>query len=248
MSVSKKINLVTTLSDNYKKIIPRNIIKNYKELDWNNGLGNRWCNKQFNYTVIYKNKEKTYSENENDKIPKELLETFKQNYNDNDGIIGIFVHSKKIIKENNRPINKKIRKHFINIPCVVCGTTSDLIVDHKNYLYNDSKVLNNETQQINDFQSLCNHCNLQKRQISIKEKELKKIYSAKNLPLFQYIPFIFPWEQYHYNENDYTIISNTFWYDPSEFQKKIYYYSSYIYPIINEIKFKIKNNKLKLYP
>src|SRR5210317_1518652 len=64
--------------------------------------------------------------------------------------------------KNDRPIRNDIHKYHKNKGCVVCGSTSDLVTDHKNDLYNDSRVLNTKTQTIDDFQCLCNHCNLQK--------------------------------------------------------------------------------------
>jgi len=55
--------LVMTLSNNFTEIISRDIVKNYEELNWgDNGIGDRWANKKFNYTVIYSTGYKTYSE------------------------------------------------------------------------------------------------------------------------------------------------------------------------------------------
>ena len=59
-----------------------------------NGIGDRWANKKFNYTVIYSKKIRLYSENNDDIIPLELLNKFLEN-NSGNGIIGIFVHSKR---------------------------------------------------------------------------------------------------------------------------------------------------------
>jgi 5-methylcytosine-specific restriction endonuclease McrA len=53
----------------------------------------------------------------------------------------------------------------------MCGSHSNTVIDHKNDLYNDETVLNVDTQTIDDFQVLCTHCNLLKRQISIDEKK-----------------------------------------------------------------------------
>lgn len=64
---------------------------------------------------------------------------------------------------NNEQYNKNI-----------CGSKSHLVTDHKNDLYNDIRVLNSKTQTVDDFQCLCNHCNLQKRQISKQTKIEKK--------------------------------------------------------------------------
>ena len=82
----------------------------------------------------------------------------------------------------NRPIRDDIHKIIKSKPCVVCGSKSHLVTDHKNDLYNDLRVLNSKTQILDDFQCLCNHCNLQKRQISKQTKIEKKRYGATNIP------------------------------------------------------------------
>jgi hypothetical protein len=236
--------LVINITNNFTKILSTNEIRNkYSSLYWGgNGVGDRWCKKIFNYTVIYKNKEpKLYSENDN--IPTKLLEDFLNN-NNGSGIIGIFVHSKRI-NTQNRSIDKKIHKKIINLSCIICGT-NDTICDHKNDLYNDERVLNIKTQLISDFQPLCNHCNLQKRQVSKDENKNKKIYSAKNIQRYKIYSFDFPWEKKIFDKNDINCKNETYWFDPIEFDKKIYYYVSYTIPIINEIKKKVKNNKLKI--
>ena len=78
----------------------------------------------------------------------------------------------KLLK--NRPISERIRAHFRNVPCVACGSTKSLVVDHKNDLYNEPRVMCAETQQISDFQSLCNACNLKKRADCSKTKKDRK--------------------------------------------------------------------------
>lgn len=243
--------LVIRATDNFTKILPTNEIKDkYTELYWGgNGVGDRWAKKKFNYSVVYSKKqpnkscEKLYSENADDKIPIEILNQFLQT-NKGAGIIGIFVHS---IRTNNqqRPISKTIHKKITSLSCVVCGT-HDTICDHKNDLYNDSRVLNLETQLISDFQPLCNHCNLQKRQICKTEEQTEKLFSAKNIQRYKIYPFEFPWEKKVFDKNDINCKTSTYWFDPVEFDKNIYYYSIYVIPIINEIKYKIKTNKFTI--
>ena len=87
---------------------------------------------------------------------------------------------------------------------------------------------------------MCNHCNLQKRQISKLEHQTKKIYSAKNIERYKIYPFEFPWEKKDFDVNDINCKFGTYWYDPVEFDKNIYYYLIYTIPIINEIKNKVK--------
>lgn len=144
------------------------------------------------------------------------------------------------INKLNRPISKTIDKDYKKTNCVVCGSNSDKIVDHKNDLYNDTRVLNIKTQNKEDFQCLCNHCNLQKRQISKKEKEEQKLYSAKNILSFKILPFDFPWEKKIFDETYIYCKLDTYWYDPVEFMNKIYLYSTYRIPINNMIKKNVK--------
>jgi hypothetical protein len=241
-----KEDMVIQATNNFTKILSINEIKEkYPKLHWKggNGVGDRFANKKFNYTVIYSNKKiKKYSENEDDLIPNDLLDEFMSN-NQGSGIIGIYVHSKKINKINDRPIRKDILKKIKENNCVICGSTCEIICDHKNDLYNDIRVLNTNTQMIDDFQSLCNHCNLQKRQICKTEKFNEKIYSAKNIPQFSFYNFDFPWEKKVFDKNDVNCKVDTYWYDPIEFNYKINKYLLYVIPIINEIKFKNKNKK-----
>ena len=131
--------------------------------------------------------------------------------------------------ETKRPIREDIKKYYKTIPCVVCGSKSNLVCDHKNDLYNDPRVLDTKTQDYNDFQSLCNHCNLVKRQISKDTKRDKKRYSATNIPslkLFN-VPFtkgddklegIYINEKYIPNVD---AMVGTYWYDPIDFMQKI---------------------------
>ena len=120
-----------------------------------------------------------------------------------------------------RPIRTDIKRYHKSTGCVVCGSHSDLVIDHKNDLYNDLRVLNTSTQTIEDFQCLCNHCNLQKKQISkVTRKTMRRFAATKiqSLAIFD-IDFI---------EGDESLdISNvnamvgTYWYDPVEFMKQI---------------------------
>lgn len=240
---NQKIDLVKKLSQEFTQVLSRVEIAKYPDIYWGtNGVGDRWCNKLFNYTSIRANKGgelklKTYSENENDTIPSEVLGTFKNDpsHKDVNGIIGIFVHSRR---ENTvtRPIRDDIKKHYKNIACVVCGSSSDLICDHKNDCYNDDDVLDAKLQQFDDFQSLCNHCNLQKRQIFRKECEDNKIYSAKNIPQFRPYSFQFPWEKKAFDKSDVSTKQDTFWYDPVEFHRKLELYTKLYYSVILPIK------------
>jgi hypothetical protein len=143
---------------------------------------------------------------------------------------------------NNYPIRKDIKNIIINNNCVVCGSTKNIVCDHKNNLYNDPRVLNIETQTIEDFQPLCKHHYLQKCKISKKEKEYKKVYSAKEIPLLNSFGIEFPWEKKIYDETDINCKKDTFWYDPVEFNKKIKYHMFKVLPLMLELKQFYNNN------
>ncbi len=240
--------LVYETTNHFTKPVSTDILKILQEkcpsLYWGgNGVGDRWANKKFNYSLIYSNKKpRLYSNNDEDKIPDDILNEFLQsNKGKCKGIIGVFVHSKKT-NIQTRPIRKDIQKQITLLSCVICGT-SETICDHKNDLYNDPHVLSLNTQKISDFQPLCNHCNLQKRQMCINETQSNKLYSAKKIQIYKCYPFEFPWEKKAFDKNDIHCKNGTYWFDPVEFSKNIYYYSIYVIPIVNEIKAIARKNE-----
>lgn len=234
---------ILKISNNFKDIIPKSILFKRKETSWgNNGIGDRWCNKKYNYSIIYKKKNKLYSDNENDFVPKDVFKNFLETHIETgkSTILGIYIHSKKTKKKNlTRRIRSDISSEICKSSCVICASNTDIECDHKNDLYNDENVLSLEKQKIQDFQPLCRHCNLQKRQIVKREKQTNKIYSAKNIPIYRMYNFEFPWEKKAFNLKDYRTKEDTYWYDPVEFNRKIYLYMSITLPVINEIKRKV---------
>lgn len=123
--------------------------------------------------------------------------------------------------ELNRPISADIRKAFKNNACVVCGTRSDIVIDHKNDLYNDPRVLDVNTQVIDDFQTLCNHCNLQKRSVSVNTRKTGKRYPATNIPSMAVFGVDFILGDENYDLSDIDAMVGTFWHDPVKFTKNI---------------------------
>ena len=121
----------------------------------------------------------------------------------------------------SRPIRKDIHEYHKKMGCVVCGSRSDLVTDHKNDLYNDTRVLDSKTQTIDDFQCLCNHCNLQKRQVSKKTKELGKRIGATAIPSYAIFGIDFVEGDETFDEKDINAMVGTYWYDPVEFAKKL---------------------------
>jgi len=129
--------------------------------------------------------------------------------------------------EKSRPIKKEIKESLLKkySNCLHCGNHRNLCIDHKNDMYNDSKVLNAKTQEENDFQVLCNKCNKDlKHQANHKEKKTGKIYSVKNLNLInlKYDKFDYPWEKCltKYDEKIVECKMYSYWYDIEEFYRK----------------------------
>jgi len=130
-------------------------------------------------------------------------------------------YSDDVLYGANRPIRRDIHAHHKKIGCVVCGSHSDLVTDHKNDLYNDLRVLDERTQTIDDFQCLCNHCNLQKRQVSKITKELGKRIGATAIPSLAIFGVDFVEGDETLDETDVNAMAGTYWYDPVEFMKQI---------------------------
>jgi len=120
-----------------------------------------------------------------------------------------------------RSIRKDIKNYHYKTGCVCCGSKSDLVIDHKNDLYNDPKVLNVLTQTVSDFQCLCNHCNLQKRQVCISTKKYNRRYGATNIPQLKIFGVDFIVGDESFDINDVNALKGTYWYDPIEFMKHI---------------------------
>ena len=83
--------------------------------------------------------------------------------------------SSPIVKRDMHPINKQIRHELMDEYkcCINCGNHKNLIIDHKNDMYNDSKVLSIDTQNKDDFQVLCNKCKDLKSNIAHRSEKKK---------------------------------------------------------------------------
>ena len=126
-----------------------------------------------------------------------------------------------ILYGHERPIRRDISNFHKEKGCVVCGSHSDLVCDHKNDLYNDTRVLNEETQTHDDFQCLCNHCNLQKRQVNKKTRETGKRIGATTIPSLAVFGVDFISGDETFNPDDKNAMVGTYWYDPVAFMKEL---------------------------
>ena len=120
-----------------------------------------------------------------------------------------------------RLIRSDIRQHYLQLPCVVCGTSSKIEVDHKNGLYNDPRLEVMATQTLDDFQTLCKHCNDKKREVVKRMKATGIRHSALLIP--QLKPFGIPYTtgEESYDPTDVNAMVGTYWYDPVDFMEKI---------------------------
>jgi len=136
-------------------------------------------------------------------------------------------------KLKKHPIKKDIREELLKQyeTCRHCGTHKTLCIDHKNDLYNDDRVLTEDTQEADDFQVLCNKCNKDlKHQINLKEKKSRIIHCIKDTKLSPYIydNFDYPWElgirEYDEDFDEYCCKIYTYWYDIDMFKNKREWY------------------------
>lgn len=243
LSKEELIKLIKKLSYNFTKIIDKSELNKHNDIKLsNNGTGSRWCRKYFTYTVIYANGKnpKTYlGDSDKYKVPTDVLDDYFTNkVKKGRKIIGIYIHCEFNDTHCNRTIQNDIRIKIRKQKCEYCDSKSDMVCDHRNDLYNDPRVLNTKTQELDDFQPLCNSCNLRKRQVCIDEKKNKKLYSAKNL--YKNYDFEFPWEKKVFDIKDINCKLDTYWYDKTEFQRKLELYSKYRIPINKLVKQHIK--------
>lgn len=202
-------------------------ISDYPHLD--NKNGGSWCRmdgkmaKHYKFFTVKDSGEIRYSwiptDNEKSEIKEECKEYIKISKKSNKiRYIKIFGIQEKVI---NRPIRTDIRNIIKNQKCVSCGTKKDIEVDHKNGLYNDKRVLNLKTQVIDDFQPLCKHCNLEKREIIKKMKATGIRPSATEHPIFSIFNLKYIEGDENYNINNPNALVGVLWYDFIAFAKFI---------------------------
>jgi hypothetical protein len=251
----KFISMLVEISENFTKIIPMNskVFENCSLISGQyisgNGIGDRFCYKMFNYCVIYKSKKiKYYVDNqdyspERDKFILDLdkidLFFFENNNFENvksSRIIGIYIFGYRT-KSLQRPIRKDILDFIRKQSCINCGSGTDIACDHKNDLYNDDRVLNLKTQRLDDFQPLCRHCNLQKRQVCKNEILNNKVFNAQALLVkFSVYKDKFPWEFKTFDINNIYTKYDSYWYDVENYQRKIFLFTNIIIEIHKELK------------
>lgn len=97
------------------------------------------------------------------------------------------------------------------LPCSMCGTTSNIVSDHK-----DGNKQPIETPDISDFQPLCLHCNTVKREICKKCADTFIRFDAKSLG------YIISWTIGNADfKPKYPRCIGCYWYSPIEFRNRL---------------------------
>jgi hypothetical protein len=191
------------------------------------GNGGSWCRrsatKNYKLATMKVNGHINYlwdpSDDEKDKVEKDFKTNCKIEKT------GFYIQYLKIFgiksADSKRPIRTDIKEHYKKEPCCACGRTTELVCDHKNDLYNDPRVLNTKTQTLDDFQSLCNSCNLLKRQVSKDAIKSGKRYGATNIPAMKVFGIDFISGDETFIVTDINAMVGTYWYDPIAFNNGI---------------------------
>ena len=201
----------------------------YSDLKFGNGRS--WCRndswRNDKLIAVRENGTITYSWHADD-IERSRWENEVKDYRESNNINYKKGTSIQLIKlvgpidhNTNRPIRKDIKLYYKKIPCVVCGTKTNLECDHKNDLYNDPRVLDTTTQKLEDFQSLCKHCNDKKRQVAKETRQTGRRYGATNIPSLSIYNIDFVEGDETYDPTDINAMVGTYWYDPIAFMSKI---------------------------
>ena len=195
--------------------------------------GGSWCRfdgpfgKKYKTVTVKRNGTNRKSWDSSDEENKEIDEIIKadmKNRNDSfscgTAIYLIMIYGTQDI-DGSRAIRKEIRDAIVKNPCVNCGTKSNIECDHKNDLYNDPRVNVTSTQRLDDFQSLCKHCNDQKRQIAKETKASNKRYGATRIPSLAIFGIDFIEGTEDFNPKNIAAMVGTYWYDPVAFMTHI---------------------------
>ena len=227
--IKKRVNEITKNHENILSVEDAQILELHGGPG--NGSGDRTkLSKKYINTTIYGDSRKpmTYPKCYDEHIEltednKKMIEEYKKERKDKGlkckGVIGFIIQGENKDEQTKRPIHKDIKKFHSQFLCVKCGA-NQTVCDHKNDLYNDPRVLNINTQTKEDFQPLCNNCNLRKRAVSLKrDKEKKRQPPTPDiLSINGGINFTKGVETY--DPNDANALVGTYWYDPIAFGKE----------------------------
>lgn len=224
---------VKHITNNYENILS---IEDAKILELHGGPGNgsgdrTKLSKKYINTTIYGDSRKpmTYPKCYDEHIEltednKKMIDEYKNKRKEeglkcDKGVIGFIIQGENEDGSKARPIRKDIKNYYSNFRCVKCNAKKT-ICDHKNDLYNDPRVLNTKTQTKEDFQPLCNNCNLRKRAVALKRDKEKKRQPPTPDILSINGGINFTKGDENYDPNDPNALVGTYWYDPIAFGKE----------------------------
>ena len=221
MENEELISTIQEVTNNYTDILSLEQAIEYNLFErGGNGSGDRQkiC-RLFYVTKIYKDSRlpRTYPVELDLEEYEERINDYKQSRSEirERGTIGFIIHCENNDNIINHPIRPDIKAHYRILSCVICNN-SKTVCDHKNDLYNDIRVLNMKTQVLEDFQPLCNSCNLRKRSVMIKTKSENK----RQLPppqIYNNFTIDFTEGNESFDPKDSNTLVGSYWYDPVQF-------------------------------
>ena len=226
MDLFKELGSYNSITNETRVVSVDEFKDRYSILKFGNGAS--WCRRgittKYKIATMKNNGIINYLWNTNEIDIETVNKTFTRYNSSYEKMSGKSIRYVKIfgLKENpdeSRYIRKDIRDFYKNKSCSSCGSSRDLVCDHKNDLYNDSRVLNSKTQTLDDFQCLCNSCNLRKRDFCIKMKK-----TGKRIGISSINPSLSCFNDFNkgddtYDPNDINALLGTYWYDPIDFIK-----------------------------
>jgi len=220
--------LVLSATDNFQKILPKQVAIELGIADEpSNGKGSRdQIQATYDVTNIYGNARisKRYPvdiEPETEDIAK--INAYKSGLGltkKTTAIVGYLIHGYNLDPASGRPIRPDIKKHFRGKPCVFCGGKG-ACVDHKNGLYNDPRVLSEKTQEITDFQSTCNACNIIKRGFESNTQKSGRRFAATRIPSMAPYGIDFLTGDESFDPKDPDALVGSYYYDPVAFSEGV---------------------------
>ena len=204
-------------------------VNDYKCLKLGNGGG--WCRfdgifgKKYMVCTVKKNGQLRFSwdqtEEQELQIHQSLLSSPYSKSFDKDVSIYLIKICGLLDGNSARPIRKSIRDALKNLPCVTCGSTSNIEIDHKNGLCNNPLVMSAKTQVQSDFQPLCKHCNDQKRETYNQMKKTGIRHPATMIPCLKVFGVDYIAGNQTFQLNDPNAMVGTYWYDPVKFMEEL---------------------------
>jgi len=233
MELFKELGNYNAITNTTRIVDSNEFVGKYKVLRTRNGgdWNRKSACKTYKVAVMHKNGNVKFRWKPDNEVEKDsVIQEFKSFISRESGVVDNRKKSNgiKYIKifglkeaDSGHPIRQDIRDYYIKQPCCVCGSSTELQCDHKNDLYNDPRVLSVKTQNRDDFQSLCTHCNDRKRQIMTRTKETCIRFPATDIPSLKPLGIKYIYGDETYDITDINAMVGTYWYDPVKFMSVV---------------------------